>query len=155
MSYNRNIEQFLNSKALLKVDNQGRPAQRDLQVATAVLLMRMAEIEGAGSGIEMETVIASLGRQFSLEAADSAEIAEIARFLLKEKGGVETFVEILNGRFEGSQKVTIMAMLWKVMLADGLVTRLEAAYAADLCNLLGLGAQDVANAKALVAAGEV
>ena len=151
---NDTLEQFLQSRALLRVDGQGRDAQRDLQVSIAVLLMHMAQLEGF-STTEIAAVIRALGVQFSLRAEEAGEVAEIADFLLREKGHVGDYVKVINQRYEKGQKVTLMAMLWKVMLADGLVTRLEAAFAAELCRDLGLGEAEVNEARAMAERGEV
>ena len=149
------VEQFLNARALLKVDNRGLAPERDLQVSTAVLLMYMAKSEGTFGAAEVSAVLESLARQFEIKSEEAGELVEIAEFLLAEKQRISDFVKIVNDRFEKSQKITLMAMLWKVMLADGLVTRLEAEFGADLCGMLEIGAAEVSAAQDLVERGEV
>jgi uncharacterized tellurite resistance protein B-like protein len=151
----RGVEQFLKSKALLLVDASGKAVQRDLQVSTAVLLMQMANIEGSFDFGDVTTLVGSLCSQFGLTEVEAGEVMEVADFLRREKGTVDDFVKLINERFERTQKITILGMLWKLMLADGLVTKLEAAFAVEVCQKLELGAEDVQQAKDLVERGEI
>ena len=150
-----NIEQFLKGEATLNVDKTGQATPRDLQIATAVLLVQMAEIDQNLSDEELASLVSSLNKQFTLSDAEAGHVLEVAQYLCNDGDKIASIISAVNDGFEESQKKTVLAMLWRVMQADGLISRFEATFAAQIASALGMDDAQVAEAKEMADSGTV
>lgn len=151
----KNLEQFLTGAASLEVDANGAPSDRDLQICTAVLLLQMACVDEHLTKGEIDSIVRVLDKQFVLEHAVAGDLLEVADFLRRDRAKLDEIVAVINKRFSEKQKQTIIAMLWRVMNADGSVSKLEAYLAAEIAGTFGLSPDQVAEAQALVTTTQV
>ena len=149
------VEKFLDDKGFLRIDKSGNPATRDLCISTAALLVRMAMSDNILQDSELDSICRSLNRHFELTDAEAGDVIEVADFLVRDKSTVDNFIKLVNERLEKSQKITLVALLWKVMMADGLASEVEAHFAVDVTKALQLSNGDVVKAKRMVQHGEV
>lgn len=142
----KNLKDFAAEDAQLEVDAQGVPTTRELHISTAVLLTEIALADSSIAGAELDQIMSALNSTFRLTDSESAHIIEVADFLLRDKGKTEQFVTIIKNRFTEQQLETVAQMMWKVMMADGVVTENETKCADRIGHALGLTPESVMKA---------
>jgi uncharacterized tellurite resistance protein B-like protein len=150
-----NIDEFLRGRTTLEVEASGNPTQRDMQIGTASLLVQMAHVNQNITKGEIDSMVRCMNRQFKLSDQDSADILEAADFLRRDRNKLDDILAAINERFSDSQKQTVLAILWKVMNADGSVSGREAELAASILSQLGLSSDQVRTAKAMADSDQV
>lgn len=150
-----NLKEFFEGAAGLGSDKSGKPTERDLQICVAALLVQMAFSDEHLHEKELTAMIGNLNRQFQLSDYDAADILEVADYLRKNETRLENLLTIINERFEHSQKLTVLAMLWRVMKADGSVNTFEARLAAEVSSHLGLSEAEIEQARIMAETGAV
>ena len=150
-----NFDQFLDGKAELEVDKNGAPSGRDLKITVAAVLYKVVAADDSVTGEELSTMVRLLNKQFELTDEDSGYFTEVAHALLSGGTKIETLLEKVRDSYAEPQRVTLLAMVWKLMNADGFVSKPEVDYAIKVTEALGLSAEHVERAKQLVEDGEV
>ncbi|MCB0323285.1 MAG: TerB family tellurite resistance protein [Bdellovibrionales bacterium] len=151
----RRIKEFFEGKATLEVDRTGEPTGKDLQIATAVLLLEMAGADEDYAPEEVKSCFAAFQRQFDVEDDETLRIFESAEQLREEKGKIDEFVQVINERFNDRQKQIIMAMIWRIVIADEVVENYEQRFASQLRTRLQLSREQAEAAKDLALEGAV
>lgn len=152
----RRIKEFFKGDVnTLDVDKDGRPSDHELLIATAVLLVEMASTDQAIERAEAEAVCKTLSKEFNVAEDDIPELVQIAVAARKEQGKIDDFVAAINTNFQESQKQRILAMIWKVVMADGKVDKFEQRFAAQMRNRLQLSKEQATQAKQMVESGKV
>jgi uncharacterized tellurite resistance protein B-like protein len=142
-------------EASLEVDQSGKPSDRDLQVACAVLLVEMARVDNAVAPAEGHAVVRLMSDQFQIGEAEVPKLVETALEARKSKGKIDEFVKCINQRFSSPQKKKLLAMIWKVVLADSAIERDEERMAVQMRFRLQLSEEDAAEARRMAESGEV
>ncbi len=150
-----NLDDFLENGATLQSDASGNTSPRELQIATAALLIKMASIDEEITSNEISQIVSSLNIQFQLSDAEAGSITEVADYLVKDQSKVAVVAKKVKESFSHQQKLTILALLYKVMMGDGSVSNPEATLAANITELLGLNSQHFIEAKEMVKSGQV
>ena len=149
------VERLLDEKGLLRVDKNGTPITRDLCIATAALMMHTAMADSTMQDYEISAICRALNRQFEMSDADAGLMMEVADYLWRDNTQLDSFLSLVNERLERAQKITVTAMLWKVMISDGLASEIEANFAARVAEAFALTPGDIVRAKRMVQHGEV
>lgn len=150
-----NLKDVLSKGAKLEFEKSGTPTEHDLKVASALLLLHVAKIDKALAGPELQAVVSALNKQFAFSDEDAATLIAVADFLHRDQAQLDSFAALLNDRFTEGQRVTVLGMMWRVITADGVVSKLEALAATELTRLLGLGEEHLTEARKLSEAGKV
>ncbi len=144
----KNINSFFSKEETsLQVDKHGRPTAHELKVATVVLMVEMAGSDKAVAPEEAETVCKGIVKEFDVSEAEIPELVKIAIESRKEQGKIDQFVECINDNFDDQQKILVMAMIWRVILADGKIDVFERKFAAQLKARLQLNDQQAEEAR--------
>ena len=137
------IKEFLSAK--LGQENEelsetmsGEPTEKDIQIATTVLLVEMASTDGDIDAQEGGVVARILSQQFSIEDHEVPDIVKAAIAAKKQEGKIDLFVKQVNENFSDVQKRRVLAMLWKVVFADGKIDRQEERLMEQMRNRLRL-----------------
>ena len=149
------LRNSIESGTPLHHDQFGSPTAFDLQAATTVLLVHLCASDSAIGVLEITTLQGSLRRQFGLDEIAAAHLVEVATFLDKTSDNLEAFSRLLKSSFTPGQRVTILAMVWKVLMADGVISSFEALTAQELTQILDLSEAHLADAKMLYESGKV
>jgi len=144
--------ELLRDGSQLTVDKTGQPTGEDIQVAIAAFLIAVAGSDSRFDENEFDVLFRAMAKHFQLSDERNVQLLEIADFLRREKGKLDEFAEIVNQGFDRSQKQTVLAMLLKVVLADGVVTDTEKNKLALVMKLLELDQNDLKKAEELLAA---
>jgi len=145
----KNIDEFVSTGATLEVEAGGTPTKRDLQISTAVILVKISQADDFSSWKETNEILGMLELHFKLGPSEAAQVMDVARVLVRDSNKVETFITTVKERFDIQQLTTVGAMIWKVMMADGVIHARETKVAEQIGKLLGLTLVHIAQAKRL------
>ena len=98
---------------------------RALELACAALMFEVARADFAVETIEQETVTALLQDQFNLSADDVSTITEAAVVQADAATCLFEFTRTLNELASAEQKRNLLAMMWRVAMADNALSRYE------------------------------
>lgn len=143
-------KEFFQGSVSLKKDMLGNPTPKELQLATVVLLLEMASIDGEVSDEEVSSIISSLDAQFALNEAEAIKLIMAGYQEHERKGIIERFIEELNQAFSVKQKQVVMSLVYAVVNADGIVTKEEKDLFEIFQAAFSLSDSEVAEAMALV-----
>ena len=146
--FNR-IKDFFAGDESLKVDTGGKPTDRDLQIATAVLLLEMAGRDQDFAPEEINVAFASMSRQFQLSDDETADILEAASTIQEQPEKIDELIKVLNERFSDKQRQKILAMIWNVVIADGRIDKFEERYAVQMKTRFKLSDEQALEARKL------
>jgi uncharacterized tellurite resistance protein B-like protein len=116
----------------------------DLRIATAVLLMAVAQTDMQLDQSEIDRMVGLLGAHFDLTADEARTLVEIAEQRAEALVSLQTFTRQLHEQLSDAEKRHVVEMLWRVVIADGVVDRYEAHLANKIARLLYLREADVA-----------
>lgn len=137
------------NEELLVFDKSGVPAERDLQVAVALILLEVAGPEPSADPAELNAIMTNVGLQFGLSTSVTAELLELAATMIGQRERLTRLINLINERFDDQQRLTILELAWKVIKSDGGVTDVESRFAADLRHKLKLSLEQAAFARRL------
>lgn len=147
----QSLRELIESEMPITSDRFGKPTDFDLQAATAVLLVHIGRIDTSVQLGEITTIQRQLARHFELADDDAAHVIEVAQFLDQDASTLDRFGILVRDRFEIGQRVTVLSMVWRVVLADGVVSELEASTLQRLTGILGLDESHLKAARELSA----
>ena len=117
------------------------------RLAACVLLLEAAHIDDECTGQEMEQVVATMQRDFSLKADHAAELIELARARREEAIDLWQFTNHINQHYSKEEKMAVMEAVWRIIFADGRLDAHEDHFAHKLANLLRLTHKEMIDAK--------
>ena len=120
---------------------------RALELACAALMFEVARADFAVEAIEQETVTALLKDQFNLSAEDVSTITEAAIKQADAATCLFEFTRTLNELASAEQKRDVLAMMWRVAMADDALSRYEEHVIRKIADLLYLPHADYIQAK--------
>ena len=120
---------------------------RALELACAALMFEVARADFAVEAIEQETVTALLKDQFNLSADDVSTITEAAVEQADAATCLFEFTRTLNELASAEQKRDVLAMMWRVAMADDALSRYEEHVIRKVADLLYLPHSDFIAAK--------
>ena len=139
----------IGEKGILNVEISGEPTERDLLITTAVLMSGLGSSDEQFALIEQETVARLLGSCFGLDKAQAGDVFSVAQHLVEDRECYEKFIGIVSERFSIEQREKVVAMLWKVAVADSVVEENETRFFAEVAVKLGLSEDCIMKAKEL------
>lgn len=149
------IKEFIKGDSALQIDTAGTPSTHELQLATAVLLLEMAGADDDFAPEEVQTCFQIMESQFKISDMQSLELMEQAQSLREVEGKVDEFIEAVNTHFNEKQKTLILAMVWKVLLADDVIENFEQKFASSLRQKLGLSREAADQARVMAERGDI
>jgi len=147
------VKDFFSGKTSLDIDKSGAPTSKDLQIASAVLLLEMAGADDDYAPEEVKACFSVLEQQFGIEDEETIAIFESAEQARQDKGKIDEFVAAINENFNDKQKQLLMAMVWRVIVADEVVENFEKRFATQLRTRLQLSREQAEESKNLALDG--
>lgn len=95
------------------------PSPRDVQIATAVLLVEVSAADHHVDERESREIVESLESAFALSAEETAEIVAIAGRRSSEAVSLYEFTRLVDRSLSTEHKATIIELLFRVAFADG------------------------------------
>ena len=121
--------------------------QRALELACAALMFEVARADFSVETVEQETVTALLTDQFNLSAGDVSTITEAAVEQADAATCLFEFTRTLNELASAEQKRDLLAMMWRVAMADDALSRYEEHVIRKVADLLYVPHSDFIAAK--------
>ena len=118
-----------------------------LRIAACALLLEMAHADSEFSAQERTHIEAVLVRHFDLDAGTARELIEVAERERRDATDLHQFTAIINRHYDEGQRMVLAELLWRVVYADGELSRHEDYLSRKIANLLELRPGFLAEAK--------
>ena len=141
------LKDFFEGEATLQVDKGGEPTDADLQMATGIILLEMAGSDEDYAPEEVKTIFRTMEKQFQMSDTEVLDLLENADKLRQNKGKIDDFVTAINENFSTKQKQLVLAMVWKVVMADGQLDKEEQKFATQMRFRLQLSEEEAKEAR--------
>lgn len=139
MFFSKNLIDQLEAGTTLDVTKEGEAVDRDLRIATVLVLIQLGHIDDEFDSEELRALVVNVGKAFILDDVEVGELLELTNIIRKKEGVLSSAVELINQSFSPAQKEEILSVVWKVIMADGVADSVEARYAALVRERFGLG----------------
>jgi len=92
---------------------------RELQLATAVLLVEVMRSDADVTAVERAATVAALRKTFVLNDDELARLLAQAEHTAKSANDYFRFTSAMNDEFSQAQKIQVVEYMWQVAYADG------------------------------------
>ena len=106
-------------------DAQAQPHNRVLELTCAALMFEVARADFAVEATELDTVNALLTEQFDLTPEELVSVTEQAAQQADTATCLFEFTRTLNELASAEEKRALLAMMWRVAMADDVLSRYE------------------------------
>ncbi len=122
----------------------GQPAyaENDYRLATAALLIHVANVDGKIDPPERLRLRELIEARFGLDDAATTRLIEAAEQSDKEAVDFFHFTNVLKRSLDDDGRHKIIEMMWDVVFADGAVTEFEENVVWRIAELLGVSTRD-------------
>jgi uncharacterized tellurite resistance protein B-like protein len=103
-------------------DSSEKSTARDLQVATAALLLEVANADDEFADDEREVIVRLLKEHFGITSQEVEEVLKATSRELDKRIDIYYFTKQINEHFTKPQKIEIIEMVWRVIYADNHLT---------------------------------
>jgi uncharacterized tellurite resistance protein B-like protein len=124
-----------------------RVSERDLQVATTVLMVQILRADREVLVEEVEAVVDALVDTLGLEHDDAREILRLAGERVASSGALRAAAERLDKHLTRAERIELVERLWRVAFADAELRAHEEYLIRKVAGLLGLSTADLIEAK--------
>jgi uncharacterized tellurite resistance protein B-like protein len=128
--------------------------ERDLHVAACALLLELAHADDEFSAAERRHIEEALTRHFGLEPGAAVELMTLAEDRRGRATDLHQFTSVIAREYDEGQRMVLAEVLWRVVFADGELSRHESYLMRKLANLLDLRPGYLAEARRRVAPEE-
>ncbi len=104
----------------------GRRAAEELRLAAAALLVEAARMDGEMGPAERATIGDLLRQRFGLDAAEVAELIDMAEAAAMRSIQIFAFTQAVKNGYAEDERIAMVEMLWEVAYADGKLHHFEA-----------------------------
>ena len=143
--------EMLINKVKTLLAGKGMPEQRlegrNLELACAALMFEVARADFAIEAAEQQTLSDSLSREFRLSAEELATVTEEAAERVDAATCLFEFTRAVNELATVDQKRALLGMMWRVAMADNVLSRYEEHVIRKVADLLHLPHSDFILAK--------
>lgn len=149
------IKGLKDSNAQLLVSKDGEKADRKLMVAIGVLMLQMAGADNDFAPEEIKSCFRSLERHFNINDSEAMSILEEADSARNDKDTVSELIETLNKNYDEAQRQLIIALIWKVVVADEKIEKYELRIANQVRVRLQLSEEQAEEARKMAFSGSL
>lgn len=152
---NRLFTKKPSERSTLDADKNGNPLTRGLKTAITALLVEMAGQDNEISSSEAEEICVLLAHEMNVPESELPALVQEAMQEKSKHGKVDAFVAQINEHLNAAQRIRLLAMVWKMIGADGKVDKNENRFAVQLKFRLMLSNEQEAEAREMASTGEV
>jgi len=116
--------------------------QSRLQLATAALLIEMAQEDNARHSVEFQAIHEGIRAVFQLDDEQTTELIDLADTEAHEATDHFEFTSLINEEFEYADKCRVVELLWRVCLSDSDMDKYEEELARKIAGLLHVEHKD-------------
>ncbi|MCS4502613.1 hypothetical protein KBTX_01611 [wastewater metagenome] len=140
------IKRFYQERIQLNDHPENDPQHR-LQLATAALLIEMAQEDNERHSMEFQAIHEGIREVFGLSDEDTTALIELADHEAHEATDHFEFTRLINENFDYERKCGVVELLWRVCLADEDMNRYEEQLVRKIAELLHVQHRDFIAAK--------
>lgn len=118
----------------MEVNALGTLIPRELLVSVAVIFIEMAGRDNTMAKEEAELVVTLFTRHFGLPEDAVPPLIREALDERKKVEKIDPFVKLINESYSDSQRQKLLAMIWKIVAADGQADTAERRFAIQMKN---------------------
>ena len=107
-----------------------------IHLAVASLMITTAKHDGIFDEIEKEEILKLLNNYFKLTDESLNNLFEISVSMVDNASDIHQFTTKINSSLDDEEKLVIIEMLWKIIIADGRIDDYENALIRKLSGLL-------------------
>ena len=107
-----------------------------IQLAVASLMITTAKHDGIFDEIEKEEILKLLKNYFKLTDESLNHLFEVSVSMVDNASDIHQFTSKINSSLDDEEKLVIIEMLWKIIIADGRIDDYENALIRKLSGLL-------------------
>ena len=107
-----------------------------IQLAVTSLMITTAKHDGIFDEIEKEEILKLLNNYFKLTDASLNNLFEVSVSMVDNASDIHQFTSKINSSLNDEEKLVIIEMLWKIIIADGRIDDYENALIRKLSGLL-------------------
>ena len=112
------------------------PEFDESQLATASLMILTAKYDGEFDEVEKDEILKMISDFYSFDKNKIDRIFETALSLTEKANDIHQFTSELNKSLNDDEKLSIIKMLWKIVIADGRIDDYENALIRKISGLL-------------------
>ena len=128
----------------------GESKSKKLQVATAALLVEIAEADGDFTDDERKRIIDLMKAEFNLDDECVKELLDLSEKKVKDSISVYEFTSVINESFNQQEKLDLIKNLWRIIYQDGKLDSHEDRLIKIIGSTMNLEHRDVIGAKLFV-----
>lgn len=132
------VRDNLKARASLAHDRTGADSDREIQAATAILLLEAAMGDTEYRWREHRSLVRGLERDFGLGKREILELLDEANEIRPPVVQLADVTALIRDRFDNLQRQEIVKLLWRVIEADGVVDEWEEAFADHVAKAVGI-----------------
>ncbi|AGY92363.1 hypothetical protein SPICUR_07000 [Spiribacter curvatus] len=130
------IKQFYEQRMNPGAASADDPESHRLQLATAALLIEMAQADNQRDSVEFQAIHDGIIEVFGLSPEETSEVIELADQEVHDATDHFEFSQLINEQFDYQQKCQVVELLWRVCLADSEMDRYEEHLVRKIAELL-------------------
>jgi uncharacterized tellurite resistance protein B-like protein len=123
---------------------------KKLQIATAALLVEIAEADGNFSDDERKRIIDLMKAEFNLHDECVNELLNLSEQKVKDSISVYEFTSVINESFSQQEKLDLIKNLWRIIYQDGKLDSHEDRLIKIIGTTMNIEHRDVIGAKLFV-----
>lgn len=132
------IKLFFDQNLLPKDTSTAGTSEHSLHLATAAMLLEMANTDETIRPEEMERIDRYVRNELLLTDSEAENLIRLAKEELKDATDFHQFTRLINDAYNEKQKVRIIEELWKVALSDDHLDPYEEHFVRKIADLLHL-----------------
>jgi uncharacterized tellurite resistance protein B-like protein len=145
------IRRALFGAAPLTAAATGDSADHELQVAACALLLELAHADDQFSEAERRHIEEALARHFDLGIDEARDLMALAEDRRGQATDLHQFTSVIAQHYDEGQRMVLAEVLWRIVYADGELSRHETYLMRKLAKLLELRPGYLAEARKRVA----
>lgn len=106
-------------------DSSHPPSERELQLASAALLIEIGKADYARDTVEQTAIAAAIRSTYQLDDATVEELINAAEDASTNAPSLYDFTKIINERCSEEEKYALVRECWRVAFADGNLDKYE------------------------------
>lgn len=134
------LQEFLGERDRLATDKKGKPADIELEAATAILLLEAAYGDSEYEWSEHRTLLKGLEDAFGLDKQATLDLLDRAEEIRPPIVKLDDVTNVIVDRFSEEQRAEVVSLIWKVVEADDIVEEWEESFATHVARAVGLSA---------------
>ena len=115
--------------------------------AVLSLLIEASKIDGVINNEELELIKSILVNKFHLDSSKAEKSINFVINKSEEKVEIYSDIKVILDNMDHKERVSVVEMLWKIILADGEIDQYEANLISRICGLLHINGPESSEAK--------